>query len=93
MAGRKQLNNRWVRTIAIRPCKRKLSFFAGLSCAHTRDFKHWREQQINDDEIETNQLIIRLDKLISNTPKDPVDRKGQQTPCFAAPFQMMIRTL
>lgn len=56
------------------------SSYSGLSCTHTRDFKHWREQQINDDEIETNQLIIRLDRLISNAPRDPVDRKGQK--CF-----------
>ena len=75
MVERKQVNNRWVRYDY--DCSLAKNFYSGLSCTHTRDFKQWREQQINDDEIETNQLIIRLDRLISNAPKDPVDRKGQ----------------
>ena len=48
----------------------------GACTSHTRDLRTWREQQINDDEVETNKLIIRLDKLINNTPDDALKRKG-----------------
>lgn len=39
-------------------------------------FKKIRDSRIDNFAVETNKLIIRLDKLINDAPPDPSKRKG-----------------
>ena len=50
----------------------------GASRSHTDAFKKVRDQRIDRFVVETNKLLIRLDKLIANdAPMDPSKRKGK----------------
>lgn len=42
---------------------------------HTHDFKRNRSARIDSFVAETNKLLIRLDKLLTDLPSDPVKRK------------------
>ena len=39
-------------------------------------FKRVRDERVDHLSTETNKLIIRLDKLLTKLPTDPVKRKG-----------------
>jgi hypothetical protein len=43
---------------------------------HTKYFKEIRNTRLERYSMETNKLIIRLDKLLNNLPNDLVERKG-----------------
>ncbi|XP_017763467.1 PREDICTED: rabenosyn-5 isoform X2 [Eufriesea mexicana] len=47
----------------------------GAMRSHTKYFKDIRNMRLERYSIETNKLLIRLDKLLNNLPSDPVDRK------------------
>ncbi|CAL7938949.1 unnamed protein product [Xylocopa violacea] len=47
----------------------------GAIRSHTKYFKEIRNMRLERYSIETNKLLIRLDKLLNNLPADPVDRK------------------
>ncbi|CAD6194192.1 unnamed protein product [Caenorhabditis auriculariae] len=47
----------------------------GATRSSTEYFKKCRDQSINEMAIRTNMLIIRLDRLIHHSPKDPTKRK------------------
>ncbi|GIY70258.1 rabenosyn-5 [Caerostris darwini] len=47
----------------------------GLTTSHTQSFKTLREKKINRYVIETNKLLIRLDKLICDISIDPEKKK------------------
>lgn len=58
-------------------CKyEQLKYISGFQSSHTRYFKKVREKKINRYIIETNKLLIRLDKLICDISSDPEKRKG-----------------
>lgn len=48
----------------------------GVTVNHTAYFKKVRDTKIDNFAVETNKLIIRLDKLINEAPTDPSKRKG-----------------
>ena len=53
------------------------SFISGACRSQTDLFKNIRDTRIDRFVIETNKLLIRLDKLISpDVPADPGKRKG-----------------
>ncbi|GFY67535.1 rabenosyn-5 [Trichonephila inaurata madagascariensis] len=47
----------------------------GLISSHTQYFKKFRDKKINRFVIETNKLLIRLDKLICDISSDPEKKK------------------
>lgn len=51
----------------------------GAEVSHTEFFKSVRDSTIDRCVVETNKLLIRLDKLIAEAPADPSERKGN---CF-----------
>ncbi len=54
-----------------------MSFVLGAARAHIDTFKRIRDARIDRYVVETNKLLIRLDKLISpEAPTDPSKRKG-----------------
>ncbi|XP_014211795.1 rabenosyn-5 [Copidosoma floridanum] len=46
--------------------------------SHTKYFKEVRNTRLERYASETNKLIIRLDKLLSNIPNDPVEKKARE---------------
>ena len=49
----------------------------GATRSHTDAFKRIRDQRIDHFVVETNKLLIRLDKLVGNdAPLEPGKRKG-----------------
>lgn len=50
----------------------------GASVSHTESFKKLRESKIDRYVVETNKLLIRLDKLITDAPDDPEKRKDHE---------------
>nr|CAD7400548.1 unnamed protein product [Timema cristinae] len=48
----------------------------GVSRSHTQYFREVRNTRVERYAAETNKLLIRLDKLLSDLPTDPVKRKG-----------------
>lgn len=54
----------------------QLKYISGFQSSHTQYFKKVREKKINRYIIETNKLLIRLDKLICDISSDPEKRKG-----------------
>ncbi|CAL4088206.1 unnamed protein product [Meganyctiphanes norvegica] len=46
--------------------------------SHTHDFKKNRSARIDSFVAETNKLLIRLDKLLTDLPSDPVKRKAHE---------------
>ncbi len=48
----------------------------GTTRSHTSAFRRFRDTRIDEFAVETNQLIIRLDKLVTQAPADPKKRKG-----------------
>ena len=51
--------------------------FSGETKDHTDTFRTVRDTRIDRVVVETNKLLIRLDKLVLDTaPTDPVKRKG-----------------
>jgi len=53
----------------------KISFTV-TSRSHTTRFKKIRSDRIDASVAETNKLLLRLDKLLTDLPNDPVKRKG-----------------
>lgn len=49
---------------------------SGICTIHTQNFKKLRDKKINRYELETNKLLIRLDKLVCDITDDPERRKG-----------------
>ena len=50
----------------------------GQTYSHTDVFRRVRDARIDRYVVETNKLLIRLDKLIIDTaPTDPTKRKGE----------------
>ncbi|XP_012284186.1 rabenosyn-5 [Orussus abietinus] len=47
----------------------------GAIQSHTKYFKEMRNIRLARYTLETNKLLIRMDKLLCNLPSDPVDRK------------------
>ncbi|XP_054716890.1 rabenosyn-5-like [Uloborus diversus] len=47
----------------------------GLTSSHTQNFKSLREKKINRYVFETNKLLIRLDKLVTDIADEPEKRK------------------
>ncbi|XP_058797453.1 rabenosyn-5 [Phymastichus coffea] len=47
----------------------------GVTRSHSKYFKEIRNTRLERYATETNKLLIRLDKLLSNLPSDPVRRK------------------
>ena len=53
-------------------------YFLGQTYSHTDTFRHVRDARIDRFVVETNKLLIRLDKLIlDSAPTDPTKRKGK----------------
>nr|CAD7594024.1 unnamed protein product [Timema genevievae] len=50
----------------------------GVSRSHTRYFREVRNTRVERYAAETNKLLIRLDKLLSDLPTDPVKRKAHE---------------
>ncbi|VDP44854.1 unnamed protein product [Soboliphyme baturini] len=48
----------------------------GVTRSRFEYFRRERHFKVDDDVMRTNKLIIRLDKLITDTPEDPAKRKG-----------------
>ena len=60
----------------------------GLMVSHTEYFRKIRDARIDQVAVETNMLIIRLDKLINHSPNDPSKRKGDFMPSLPTFFTM-----
>lgn len=53
------------------------SCLIGAVRSHTDSYKSIRDARVNHFVVETNKLLIRLDKLLSpDAPSDPKKRKG-----------------
>ncbi|XP_053985826.1 rabenosyn-5 isoform X1 [Hylaeus volcanicus] len=50
----------------------------GATKSYTAYFKEIRNARLERYSLETNKLLIRLDKLLNNLPTDPVDRKAHE---------------
>jgi rabenosyn-5 len=50
--------------------------FVGATRSYTESFRAIRNSRLERYAVETNKLLIRLDKLIVDLPADPVKRKG-----------------
>lgn len=50
-------------------------FVLGFRRSHFEIFKEIRNHRVEGFSAETNKLIIRLDKLLTNVPSDPARRK------------------
>ncbi|KJH52127.1 FYVE zinc finger [Dictyocaulus viviparus] len=47
----------------------------GITRSHTQYFHKVRDSSVNESAVRTNMLIIRLDRLINESPSDPIKRK------------------
>ncbi|XP_001606370.1 rabenosyn-5 isoform X1 [Nasonia vitripennis] len=50
----------------------------GQTRSHTKFFKEIRNTRLERYSSETNKLLIRLDKLLTNLPNDPIERKAHE---------------
>ena len=50
----------------------------GLTRSHWQEFKKMRNQRMDFYAAETNKLIIRLDKIISELPVEPSKRREHE---------------
>jgi hypothetical protein len=69
----------FITTRATMSCTNHLHFIiTGATRAYTDGFKRVRDARIDRFVVETNKLLIRLDKLISpDAPTEPSKRKGE----------------
>lgn len=49
----------------------------GVTFSHMKFFESVRNARLQRFSVPTNQLIIRLDKLLENMPTDPLKKKGK----------------
>ena len=54
-------------------------------------FKRVRDERVDHLSRETNKLIIRLDKLLTKLPSDPVKRKGAFDDETSLPANNLLR--
>lgn len=53
--------------------------FSGATRSHTNLFATVRSQHLEHYTVETNKLLIRLDKILRDLPTDPMKRKGTKS--------------
>lgn len=56
----------------------------GSTYSHKKLFESTREERMQRLAVPTNQIIIRLERLLANMPADPIKRKGTIT----APYKL-----
>lgn len=65
----------------------------GPTTSHTAYLKRIRDASVDQCAVETNKLIIRLDKLVTDAPSDPSKRKGIQQESKRWPAALILPPL